>query len=159
MKKVLSVLLVALMLVTVFSVAVAAEYPSPSDRDYYTVEVIVEGGGGTAAADVVTVPKGDTTKIIAKPASGYEFAGWTIIGDYEFVEGDANSATIVIRPKGDVKVIAKFKGAGTAVDNRPTSPTTSAVDNTSAVIVIMAIVISFSAAAVVVAGRKHFSAK
>ena len=147
------------MLTAVFAVTVAAEeYPSPSDRDYYVIEVTADEGG-TANTDNPTVPKGDTTKITAKPGDGYEFSGWKFEGDFEWVEGDANSAVIVIRPKGDVKFTATFKGAGVKPDGGKTSPTTGIVDNANFAVVVLAVVISVSAAAVVVTGRKHFSVK
>ncbi len=159
MKKVLSVLMAVVMLAAICVVSVSAEeYPSPSDRDYYVIEVDADEGG-TANADTSTVTKGDTTKITAKPGDGYEFAGWEFSGDFEWVEGDANSAVIVIRPKADVKFTAKFKGAGVKPDPGKTSPTTGIVDNANFTVVVLAVVISISAAAVVVTGRKYFSVK
>jgi len=145
-----------LMLSAVFAVAVAAEdYPSPSERDYYVVEVDVEGNG-TATPDPVTPKKGDTSKIVAKPGADSEFTGWTFEGEFEWVEGDANSATIVIRPLSDVKFIAHFKGAGSK-DGGKTSPPTGY--NTTAVVAVMAVVLTISAAAVAVCGKKYFSAR
>ena len=156
MKKVLSVLMAVLMLSAVFAVAVSAEeYPSPSARDYWVVEVDVDGNG-TATADPVQTPKGDTSKIVAKPDAGNEFTGWTFEGEFEWVEGDANSAVIVIRPLGDVKFIAHFKGEGPGKDDGKTSPTTGYAEFVTVVVVA---VLSISAAAVVVTGKKYFSAR
>ena len=163
MKKVLSVLIAVLMLSAAFTVAasafVAEGYPSPSDRDYYVVVVVVDTDkGGTASSDPTTVPKGDTAELVAKPDPGYEFSGWTFEGEFEFVEGDANSAKIVIRPKGDVKFMAHFKGAGGASkDSGKVSPTTGY--NTELVIALMTVVLAVSATAVVITGRRYFSAK
>lgn len=157
MKKVLSVLLVVLMLTAVFAVAAAAtdnEYPSPSDRDYFVVEVNVDGNG-TGTVDNPTPPKGDTVKLVAKPGDGAEFKGWTFEGEFEWVEGDANSLTIVIRPKEDLKFIAHFTEG--KKDSGKTSPTTGY--NTASVIAAMAVVLTISAAVVVVNGKRYFSAK
>ncbi len=155
MKKVLSVLFAVVMLTAVLAVAVAAtEYPSVSVRDYYVVEVTADGDG-TATAETVTPQKGDTTKLIARPGDGSEFTGWTFEGEFEWVEGGPNSPVIVIRPKGDVKFVAHFKGASR--DTTPTSPTTGY--NTAAVIAVMTAVLSVSVAVVVCTGKKYFSAK
>ncbi len=157
MKKVLSVLMAVLMLTAVFAVAVSAEeYPSISDRDYYVVYVDVDGNG-TANVDPVTPKKdGDTAKLVAKPGNGAEFSGWTFEGEFEWVEGDANSLVIVIRPLGDVKFVAHFKD-GAKTDGGKTSPTTGY--NTSAIIAAIAVVLTISAAVVVVNGKRYFSAK
>ena len=157
MKKVLSALMAVVIIAAVFAVTVAAvDYPSPSDRDYYVVEVDVKGNG-TATGDPLTPPKGDTSKLVAKPDDGSEFTGWTFEGEFEWIEGDANSPTIVIRAKGDVKFTANFKAAGPNKDGGKTSPTTGY--NTTAVIAAIAVVLTISAAVVVVNGKKYFSAK
>ena len=160
MKRILSVILTALILTAVFAVCVtAADYKSPADRDYNIITIVVDGDkGGTVTADPVTVPKGETSKIIAKPDDGYEFSGWVIEGEYEIIEGDLNSPVIVIRPLTDVKVTAKFTGTAKR-DTDTESPETGLIDNTAFAGVAVALVISFSAAAVVVTGRKYFSAR
>ena len=157
MKKVLSVLMAVLMLSVIFAAAVSAEdNPSPEPTKYYVVEVTVNGNG-TATPDPGSVPSGDTAKLVAKPDAGSEFTGWTIEGEYEIVEGDLNSLVLVIRPLGDVKVVANFKDTGTGKDDGKKSPTTGY--NTQAVIALMAVVLTVSAAAVVVCGKRYFSAK
>ncbi|MBR3639299.1 MAG: hypothetical protein IKN50_01700, partial [Clostridia bacterium] len=103
----------------------------------------------------VTPQKGDTTKIVAKPGDGSEFTGWTFEGEFEWVEGDANSPVIVIRPKGDVKFVAHFKGV--SKDTNPVSPPLGY--NTAAVVALVAAVLSVSVAVVVYTGKKYFSAK
>ncbi len=157
MKKVLSVLMAVLMLSAVFAVAVSAEdNPSPEPTHYYTVTVIVNGNG-TATADPTSVEEGNTTKLVANPDAGSDFIGWTIEGDYEIVEGSLTSTVLVIRPKGDVKATANFKPTDTNKDNGQKSPTTGY--NTQAVIAAMAVVLTVSAAVVVVFGKRYFSAK
>ena len=160
MKKIVSVFLAALILTAVLALpASATDYKSPKDRDYYVVTIVVDGTtGGTVTGDPVTVPKGQTSKIVAKPDPGYEFKGWEIEGDYVIVEGDLTTATIVIRPGSDITVRAKFSGPAQR-DSGSTSPTTGVIDNTAFVSVVVALVISISAAAVVVTGRKYFSAE
>ena len=158
MKKVLSVLMAVLMLSAIFAVAVSAETenPSPEPTKYYTITVIIKGNG-TATADPSSVEEGGTTKLVANPDPGSKFIGWTIEGDYEIVEGSLTSPTLVIRPKGDVKVTANFEPTSTGKDTGPKSPTTGY--NTQAVIALMAVVLTVSAAVVVVLGKRYFSAK
>ena len=159
MKKVLSVLLTVIMLAAVFTVAVSAEggdYPSPSGY-WNVVAVVKDDKGGTANADPATVPYGDTSKITAKADEGYEFVGWTFEGEFEWVEGDANSLVVVIRPKSDVKFIAEFKGEGGKKDDDHTSPGTGY--NMSAAVAVMAVVLTIGAASVVVTGRRYFCGK
>lgn len=164
MKKALSVLMAALLLVSVFAVTVFADddegNPSPGKETRYTVTVIVDGDkGGTAYPDPGTVIEGETTTITAKPDDGYEFGGWTFEGEFEWVEGDANSPVIVIRPKGNVTFTAKFVGAGgPGRDQTPVSPTTNEI-SVNYTVIVMAALLSISAAAAVVAGKKYFSAR
>ncbi|MBR6917547.1 MAG: InlB B-repeat-containing protein [Clostridia bacterium] len=158
MKRIMSVIMAAFIITALLSVSVCAEtkYPSPSDRDYYVVEVTVDGDeGGTVTVDVPTVPKGDTVKISAKPDDGYEFGGWTFEGDFDWIEGDANSPEIVIRPKSDVKFIAKFIGKGGGKKDTDKESPETGYDNSAAFVVMAALVVS--ASSVIVAGRKKYS--
>ena len=157
MKKVLSVLMAVLMLSAVFAAAVSAEdNPSPEPTHYHTITVIVNGNG-TATADPSSVEDGDTTKLVAKPDAGSDFIGWTIEGDYEIVEGSLTSTVLVIRPKSDITATANFKPTDTKKDTDQNSPKTGY--NTQAVIAAMAVVLTVSAAVVVVFGKRYFSAK
>ena len=157
MKKVLSVLMAVLMLSALFAVAVSAEdNPSPEPQHYYTIEVTVEGNG-TANGDPTTGEEGETSKLVAKPDDGSKFIGWEITGEYEIVEGTLNSEVIVIRAKGTVKAVAKFQPTDTKKDDGPVSPTTGYT--TQIVVAAMAVVLTISAAAVVVLGKRYFSAK
>ena len=157
MKKVLSVLMAVLMLSAIFAVAVAAEdNPSPEPQNYYKVEITVDGNG-TANGDPTTGEEGGTSKLVANPDPGSKFIGWVIEGDYEIVEGSLTSPVLVIKPKGTVKVIAKFEATTPGKDNGPTSPTTGY--NTEIVIALMSAVLTVSLAVVVVLGKRYFSAK
>ena len=163
MKKVLSLVLVAMMLLTVFAVvATADDFKSVDSRDYYKVEAKIDNPeGGTVIANPTTPKKGETSTITAKIADGYTFTGWTFVGDFDWVSGDANSTTIVIRPKGDVIFTAGVKktsgGKTPSKDDGPKSPATGY--NTEAVIVAMAAVLTVSAAAVAFTGKKYFCEK
>ncbi len=157
MKKVLSVLMAVLMLSAICAVAVSAvDNPSPEPTTYYVIEVTVDGNG-TATPDPASVPQGDTTKLTANPDDGSKFIGWDIEGDYEIVEGDLNSPVLVIRPKSNLKAVDKFQPTDTKKDDGKTSPTTGY--NTNAIIAVMAVVVTISAAVVVVNGKRYFSAK
>ena len=114
-------------------------------------------GNGTANGDPTTGEEGDTSKLVAKPDDGSKFIGWEITGEYEIVEGSLTSEVIVIRAKGTVKAVAKFQPTDTKKDDGPVSPTTGYT--TQIVVVAMAVVLTISAAAVVVLGKRYFSAK
>ena len=144
--------------VLAFSVSAGDGYPSVEARDYFVIDIEVdEDEGGNAIVDNNTVDKGGEIKITANPDEGNEFDYWEIEGEYEFVEGDLHSPVIVIRPKGDIKAIAHFKGAGPKKDGENTSPTTGY--NMSATVAVLAVVLTVSACAVAVTGKKYFSAK
>ena len=157
MKKVLSVLMAVLVLSAVFAVAVSAEVnPSPEPKNYYTIEIEVIGNG-TATGDPTSGEEGGTSKLVANPDPGSKFIGWTIEGEYEIIEGSLTSPILVIRAKGNVKATANFEPTDTGKDTGPKSPTTGS--NTQADIALMAVVLTVSAAAVVVLGKRYFSAK
>ena len=161
MKKFLAVILAAMMVFSILAVTVFAdgEYDSPSKPDQNPVEVdISDDKGGTVIADPVTVVIGENTTLTAKIADGYVFTGWTIVGNFEWVQGDPNSLTIVIRPLGPIKAIANVKGAGgSGKDDGKKSPATGY--NTEAVIVALASVLTVSAAAVAFTGKRYFCEK
>lgn len=53
-----------------------------------------------------------TMTFTATGKNGGVFAKWEIIGDYEIVSGDLNSAVLVIRPYTDIYATAKFTKNG-----------------------------------------------
>ena len=78
----------------------------------YNVTVSVDGVGGSATANPATVNVGNSTTVTASAESGYEFDKWTVVsGSFDYISGDINSATIVIKPHSDVVLVAKFKQA------------------------------------------------
>ena len=160
MKKIIAAALVIVMMMRLSAVAFAADsFISPSGDDFYNVTVKVKDDkGGTASSSAVTVKKGDTVEIKAKPDSGNTFGGWTFTGEFEWVSGDANSETIVVRPLSNIVFIAEFKGAGgPEKDNGGESPETGY--NTVATVAFMSVIVLASAAAVVYTGKKYFDAE
>lgn len=109
MKKLLSVLIAVVMVSSIMTVAVFAEYPSPSNN--YTVEVSSNNSSyGTASADKLTVPQGETVTLTASPETGYRFVNWTLqSGTVAEVSYDATSASLTVTPTSDVKFVATFE--------------------------------------------------
>lgn len=159
MKKILSAAMAVLMIVSLLAVSAFAadEFPSPDGRDYFTVSAKVKGDkGGTATVSAATVPAGETVTITAKADDGYTFGGWTFEGKFEWVSGDANSATIVVRPQSDIVFTASYNGqGGSDKDNSNKAPQMGY--NFEACLAVMAAVIAVSAAAVVYTGKKYYS--
>lgn len=159
MKRIITTALAIVMLVSVFAFAVSAatSFPSPGEKDYFTVVAKVKDDkGGTAKADPATVEDGETSKITAKADAGYKFDGWTFTGEFDWIEGDANSETIVIRPKSDVVFVATFEGeGGPGKDPDQQSPVTGY--DLSATLAVMAVVLVASAAVVVYTGKRYYS--
>lgn len=159
MKKIIALALVAIMMISISSVAFAAdEFKSPTGDSFYSVAVKVKDDkGGTATSGKVTVISGETTVIKAKADDGYTFGGWTFTGDFEWVSGDANSETIEVRAFSDLVFTAVFNGEGGASkDPGATSPETGYGNITVAV--IMAVAVFAAAGAVVYTGKKYFEA-
>ncbi len=73
----------------------------------YTVGVTYSSGG-TAESSAASVTYPGTVTLTATPAANYAFAGWTINGAYDVVEGSTGSKTFVIRPKANVTAQANF---------------------------------------------------
>lgn len=160
MKKILSVILAALMLTSVLAIgafAAGEEFLSPSNPDFYNVTVSVKDNkGGTVNADKTKVPAGETATIVAKPDENNTFNGWTFTGAFEWVRGDANSTEIEIRPLEDVAFVADF-GDGVSKDPGAISPVTGY--NTTALFAVIALAVVLSAGAVVYTGRKYAKVK
>ena len=160
MKKVVAVFLMVLLCASMLAiVAFADSNDSPKPDDNHTVDVS-GGEGGSASSTSTVVSKDGVTTITAKPQEGYKFTGWTYTGDFEWVKGDANSPEIVIKPLSDVKFVANFEKIGNGggkKDDDNKSPATG-YDMTP-VLVVMAAVLSVSAAAAVVTGKRYFASK
>lgn len=155
MKRIIAILLASVMMlsmvVTVF--AADAEFISPGADDFYNVVAKVKDDkGGSASTDKPTVPVGEVATLTAKEDDGFEFIGWTFTGEFDWVEGDANSKVIVIRPKSDVVFIAAFEGEGPDKDTDKESPVTGYMGGA----VVMVLALSMGIAAAVYTGKKYF---
>ncbi len=107
MRKILAMLMVVAMLFAI-AIPMSAEI-SPKPEPEVDAEVVPEGGG-----EVTEMNNGDgTITLTAKPSDGNVFVKWEFTGEFEWVKGDANSATITIRPITDVKAQAIVKGQAT----------------------------------------------
>ncbi len=156
MKKILAIILASLMMFSVMATVFAAdEFLSPGAKDFYNVVANVKDDkGGTATAEKPQVPVGETVTITAKEDDGFEFIGWTFTGEFEWVEGDANSKVIVVRPLSDVVFTAAFEGEGPDKDTDKDSPVTGYRDTLATT--VMATVLTLGFAAVVYTGKKYF---
>lgn len=156
MKKIIAIFLAVFMMLSVCSTVFAAgeEYPSPGAKDFYNVVAKVKDDkGGSAVTDRPTVPVGETATLTAKEDDGFEFIGWTFTGEFEWVEGDANSKVIVIRPKSDVVFVAAFSGEGADKDTDKESPETSSVDMTA--VAVWACVLALGVAVTLYTGKRY----
>ena len=160
MKKVLAIFLMVLMCASVLALVASADNDSPNGDDNYTVDVS-SNQGGSATSTATVVSKNGVTTITAINETGYEFTSWTITGEFEWVKGDINSPVIEIRPLGDVTFVANFKKIsseeGGKKDDGKKSPATGY--DMAPVIVVMTVVLSVSAAAVAVTGKRYFTGK
>ncbi|MBQ7671234.1 MAG: InlB B-repeat-containing protein [Clostridia bacterium] len=108
MKKFISIITAVFMLASILTVAVFAGYPSPGNN--YTVTVSSNNTAyGTASANPLSVPQGETTTLTATPENGYRFAGWTLSSGTVDGVYDASSATIIVKPTSDVSFVANFE--------------------------------------------------
>ncbi|MGN0452300.1 MAG: NPXTG-anchored protein [Ruminococcus sp.] len=105
---------VALALVFCAAVSVSAEVSptATTGSDSLIVDVIpYPPEFGDATGGDIDVQPGDLVTLIATPKDGYKFVYWDFAyGEFEIVEGDLTTPTIVIKPTGDsdVKAYAHF---------------------------------------------------
>lgn len=157
MKKIIAILLASLMMLSMIGVVFAddGEFVSPGADDFYNVVAKVKDDkGGSATTDKPTVLVGETATLTAKEDEGFKFIGWTFTGEFEWVEGDANSKVIVIRPKSDVVFVAAFEGKGPDKDPSQDSPETGY--SFAPVAIVMASLLALGTAAAVYTGKKYF---
>ena len=97
--------------------------------DYILSKVESPSAGGTVTLGKTTANYGDSISIIASPATGYQFTGWTCSGGT--VASASSASTTFTMPAGDATVTASFSkvnytvggvaspsGAGTITLNR-----------------------------------------
>lgn len=128
---------------------------SPSGQVEIKVTVInVNGGTCEHGAE-----PDDSYTVTAVPKSGYEFTGWTIVGDYTFKSGDLKSETIKFDYTTDITVTPSFKLKDTSSsqgnpDSDGSSPHTN--DNTSSAPIVVIALLTLVAAAGIIVIRNKF---
>lgn len=149
MKKTLSLLVAALILV--FSAMPVFAAPSPSASKEYNVRVH-NPNGGSSTYTTKTDKDGEHVTLTAHPKNGYKFYKWIIRGKYVIEKGSLKSDVLTLLLKSDIEVYPVFKkigskststGSGTSISQNtsPTSPQTG--DNTiyfvSALLAVVAV--------------------
>lgn len=154
MKRFLVALVVTILAFSSISV-MAAE--SPTAQKYYKVtvddEYIGKDGNGSITrpgGKISVIPgrvkPGKKVVLIATPDKGYNFKKWIIKGDYTIVSGSLTSEKLVVIPKSDIDINAKFEdGNGNepttkrAVpgDKSPVSPKTGTTTAVAGVMIMM----------------------
>lgn len=105
-KRVIAAILVALMIIPLFTLTAAAQ----TEGTYYVrVETNPFRKEG-AHIDRVYVPYGETCTL-TMDAAVEDFVFWNIHGDYEIVAGDYEENTFTIRPLSNVVAVATYKEA------------------------------------------------
>lgn len=141
MKKILSIGIVLVMMLTMAIGTFAATVESPVGDEEYLVEVERGTTGGTVAVK----DNGDGTyTITATPDSTHQFVRWDIVGQYEIVSGSVTSNVMVIKPLSDIKATGSFNG--TTVDNGDHGNTSPETGVNVAPVVIIAVVATLGAA-------------
>ena len=124
--------LVALMVIVLAfsSISVMAK-ESPTAQKYYKVTVdgtpvkkdgdpSIKRPGGKISVIPGKVPAGKKVVLIATPDKGNKFSRWIIKGDYTIVSGSLTSEKLVVIPKSDIDVDAKFTKNGEEITEAPT---------------------------------------
>lgn len=121
MRKFLAIFLSVLMLGMLCAVVFADDNPSPTGGEEHLIDYTTyENGDGDSSN--YTVIDGDTIRFDVNPDSDLDFTGFDITGDYELIEGSLDGPYIIIRPLGDLVVIANY-------DNRATDATKDTGNN------------------------------
>ncbi len=181
MKKVLSIIF-ALVLMCCAVASVSAEISPTATLPQNTIiidAIPVPGEAGSATPDInnpgkVEINSGEVITLTATPSKGYKFSHWEFIyGEFEIIEGDLTTPTIVIKPTGSSNIRAeahfvKVDESVTTPSSKPvptlpddsTSPITGTANNGSdtAVLLAMGAVILVAAATVVVLKKKQTNA-
>ncbi len=178
MKKVLSIIFaLVLMCCAVASVSAEISPTASVPKDTIIIDAIpVPGEAGSTTPDInnpgkIEISSGEVVTLTATPSKGYKFSHWEFIfGEFEIIEGDLTTPTIVIKPTGssNIRAEAHFVKEGvdpTAPSSKPvttlppdsTSPITGTANNGSdtAVILAMSAMILVSVATVVVLKKKE----
>ena len=105
MKKIIALSLTVVMLLSLAIGAFAADLGSPERPGTGHKVSVVSGKGGSAENKENS---DGTHTITAKADDGHKFTKWEISGDYDLISGTLNDTVIVVRPKGDINVVATF---------------------------------------------------
>lgn len=175
MKKALSILFaVLLMCCAVVSVSANPSPTAPLPGDKIIIDAIpVPGEAGGTTPDInnpgkVEVGSGELVTLTATPSKGYKFSHWEFIfGEFDIIEGDITTPTIVIRPTGtsNIRAEAHFVKEDvnpTAPSSKPTptlttDPTAPVTGADTSVLVNSAVIVTFTVmaiAAVVILKKK-----
>ncbi len=103
MKKTISILLVALMMLTLSIPTFAAKSPENPGEVIKVVVVAKKGGKAT-----YQWCKDGTVKLIATPDKGHKFVLWKIDGEHTVVEGSTKTEIHIIDPHEDIYAVALF---------------------------------------------------
>lgn len=161
MKRIISICLLLVILVTVSVVSVGAvdTVISPTKGEYVIVVDTNDPQAGTAEADKYSVKIGtdETVTLTAIEGDG-TFQEWTIDGDYKLVTGDLDSKVVVIRPNSDVHATAIFKTSGQSTTSSSASGTNSGstspkTGNISYALILMLIAVVAGVVAVIVSKK------
>lgn len=104
------------------------------EKDYFNARVkAIPEGYGEAFVDPARIKKsGDgIMTFTANGINGGTFQEWVITGDYEIVEGDLKSETLVLRVFTDIDAIAYFTKPGETPTEPPKPDDDKGGDNTS----------------------------
>ena len=140
MKRILTVLLAALLVLSLSLPVFAEVSPTPGNKPNAEVKTSDPNAGTVEKEDL-----GDGRfRFTAKPAPGHDFQGWEFETDGEIeIEGDPSSPDIIVKVTKDVTATAKFtESEDKKGDDSSTSPTTGDIT-----LVVVAVVVTLAGAA------------
>lgn len=157
MKKIVALVLSAIMVCCLSVTAFAAESPSATEKVTVTVKKADTLGTDNKVDVEYTVDNGSTITVKASDKYGKEFDGWTVYKagttteavagtDYEIVKGDIKSGEITLKLKANVVVCANYDdvktspNASSSTDGSASAPATGDMTVVYAALVALAVV-------------------
>ena len=140
MKKLLAVMLALVLVASMSVMAFATEgetIPSPTDAPVFDVDFTTNESDTPVEVPVEAVVQGEELTLTAPVSEDKEFVGFVIVGEYEVISGAEyivetvdgaislkipGGCSIVIVPKGDIKVEAHYTSETTTEPTQPTEP-------------------------------------
>lgn len=151
MKKIVVLLMVAVMLFAVAAPVFAVESPDKPGTEFsVTIDVITDGGNASKV-----VNEDGTVVLTATPDENYKFVKWDISGEYEIVSGTLTGSPITIKPVSDVTVKVSFDGKQAVKPTDATSPETGVQTVSSDIFAILMLVSVAGAAYAIKRGRAN----